>query len=178
MKMKKNDEPLKVVIDTQEFPFDNFSWSMDKSYIKEPKRNTSESFENLVPFSPTKYILLEDVIKLLQKLGHNAVVDNGKSIIIGEEKISCSDVKQDNEHITDELFIGNLKVCVYKKEEIKKLLLPILTSPTYNITYNGKTNLYYAQPQEIQKAIECYHKDKEVAISFITVNAFEIKSQD
>lgn len=70
MKMKKNDEPLKVVIDTQEFPFDNFSWSMDKSYIKEPTRNATESFENLVPFSPTKYIAVKDVIKLLRKLGH------------------------------------------------------------------------------------------------------------
>ena len=70
MKMKKNDEPLKVVIDTQEIPFDSFSWSMDKAYVKEPTRNTSESFENLVPFSPTKYIAVKDVIKLLRKLGH------------------------------------------------------------------------------------------------------------
>ena len=30
----------------------------------------SESFENLVPFSPTKYIAVKDVIKLLRKLGH------------------------------------------------------------------------------------------------------------
>ena len=178
MKMKKNEETSTVVIDGQDYPLYNYSYAMDKAYVKEPKRNTTESFENLVPFSPTKYILLEDVIKLLQKLGHNAVVDNGKSIIIGEEKISCSDVKQDNEHITDEFFIGSLKVCVYKKEEIKKLLLPILTSPTYNITYNGETNLYYAQPQEIQKAVECYYNDKEAVIHFITVNAFEIKSQD
>ena len=70
MVLKKNDEPIKVVIDTQEFQFDNFSWSIDKSYVKEPTRNTNERFENLVPFSPTKFIAVKDVIALLKKLGH------------------------------------------------------------------------------------------------------------
>lgn len=50
MEMKKNDEPLKVVIDTQEFPLYNFSWSMDKAYIKEPTRSNNEPFQNLAPF--------------------------------------------------------------------------------------------------------------------------------
>ena len=50
MDEKKNDELLKVIIDTQEIPFDSFSWHMDKSYIKEPTRNANEPFQNLVPF--------------------------------------------------------------------------------------------------------------------------------
>lgn len=50
MKMKKNNEPLKVVIGTKEFSFAGFIWSMDKEYVKEPTKTTNEPFQNLVPF--------------------------------------------------------------------------------------------------------------------------------
>ena len=48
--MKKNNEPLKVVIGTKEFSFAGFIWSMDKEYVKEPTKTTNEPFQNLVPF--------------------------------------------------------------------------------------------------------------------------------
>ena len=50
MGMKKNEEISTVVIDGQEYPLYDYSYSMDKSYIKEPTRNTNEPFQNLVPF--------------------------------------------------------------------------------------------------------------------------------
>jgi hypothetical protein len=50
MKMKKNEETSNVVIDGQEYSLYDYSYSMDKAYIKEPTRKTNEPFQNLVPF--------------------------------------------------------------------------------------------------------------------------------
>ena len=74
--MEKNKEPIKVVIDGNEYNFENYSFKWeDKPYIKEPIRNNGE-FSCFV--EPCKYISVEDFEKVLVKLGHN--VEYGKEI--------------------------------------------------------------------------------------------------
>ena len=50
MKTKKNEETSTVVIEGQEYSLYDYSYSMDKAYVKEPTRTTDEPFPNLVPF--------------------------------------------------------------------------------------------------------------------------------
>lgn len=72
--MKKNKEPIKVVIDGNEYNFENYSFEWKgKPYIKKPMRNNGE-FSCFV--EPCKYILVEDFEKVLVKLGHK--VEYGK----------------------------------------------------------------------------------------------------
>lgn len=66
--MEKNKEPIKVVIDRNEYNFENYSFNCeDKTYIKEPMRSNGE-FSCFV--EPCKYISVEDFEKVLVKLGH------------------------------------------------------------------------------------------------------------
>jgi hypothetical protein len=52
--MKKNEKTKTVVIDGQKYSLYDYSYSMDKAYVKEPTRTTNEPFQNLVPFEVDK----------------------------------------------------------------------------------------------------------------------------
>ena len=77
--MEKNKEPIKVVIDGNEYNFDNYSFNWeDKPYIKEPI-SPNQEFSCFV--EPCKYISVEDFEKVLIKLGHK--VEYGKEVFGG-----------------------------------------------------------------------------------------------
>ena len=89
--MKKNKEPLKVVIDGNEYNF-SFEWD-NKPYIKEPTRSNCE-FDCFV--EPCKYIKEEDLKKLLVELGHN--VEYGKETLGGRACPYCGRVYGDKDN--------------------------------------------------------------------------------
>lgn len=92
--MKKNNEPIKVVIDGNEYNFENYSFNVeDKPYIKEPMRSNGE-FSCFV--EPCKYIKVEDFEKVLVKLGYK--VEYGKEIFGGLACPYCGRVYGDKEN--------------------------------------------------------------------------------
>ena len=77
--MEKNKEPIKVVIDGDEYNFWNYSFNLeDKTFIKEPMRSSGE-FSCFV--EPCKYIKVEDFEKVLVELRHK--VQYGKETLGG-----------------------------------------------------------------------------------------------
>ena len=79
--MEKNKERIKVVIDGNEYNFENYSFIWEgKPYVKEPTRNGN--IDGLTHFvEPCKYIKEEDLKKLLVELGHK--VEYGKETLGG-----------------------------------------------------------------------------------------------